>query len=222
MPNHVTNVLHVDNPEVIKSILDDNGYVDFNNIISMPKELEDTEFPVSEETAKITNSIINLVDFLKKTVPQQELEEKTESLYKVLDSVGCSQYTKYVKVYKECGCIDWRSWCLKYWGTKWNAFEQDKSENLKTRVKFSTAWNMPEALYKELSKKFPNETITVEYADEDIGSNCGIVTYKNGEETSSDISDDHTDPEWIKFSLNLQNKKPEDYGYNEHYESVND
>lgn len=77
-------------------------------------------------------------------------------------------------------CDNWYDWNVKHWGTKWNSSEtfvvNDKE------VEFDTAWSTPEPIFKAISKKY-NTTVKVGFADEAIGENCGILAYKNGEET---------------------------------------
>ncbi len=69
-------------------------------------------------------------------------------------------------------------WCIEHWGTKWNAgdigFDYDS-------ILFETAWATPLPIWEAISKRFPTMQLTVEYADEDEGRNCGILVYSNGE-----------------------------------------
>lgn len=69
-------------------------------------------------------------------------------------------------------------WCIKHWGTKWNAYDIGFGYD---DICFCTAWNTPLPIWAELSKRFPELYLEVEYADEDRGSNCGTLTYLNGE-----------------------------------------
>jgi hypothetical protein len=69
-------------------------------------------------------------------------------------------------------------WCNANWGTKWNAY--DIAFDYDT-VSFQTAWSTPEPIWQELSKRFPDMQLEVEYADEDRGANCGRLVYRNGE-----------------------------------------
>ena len=39
---------------------------------------------------------------------------------------------------------------------------------------------MPEEIYRAMSKHFPDVIFYVQYADEDIGSNCGEIRLRNG------------------------------------------
>ncbi|MFV3292565.1 hypothetical protein ACNFBR_28010 [Pseudomonas sp. NY11955] len=48
-------------------------------------------------------------------------------------------------------------------------------------LSFDTAWNAPVPVFKALSALPPAEDITVVFADEDIGSNCGTLKLKAGD-----------------------------------------
>ena len=74
---------------------------------------------------------------------------------------------------------DWYNWRIQNWGTKWNAYDQIKTEK-PNELYFLTAWSAPSEIYEALTKKFPNLTIEVDYADEDIGCNCGKMVFKDG------------------------------------------
>ena len=76
------------------------------------------------------------------------------------------------------GKVSWYSWNTENWGTKWNAYDVDRRSE--TDLKFETAWSHPVPVVKALSEKFPNVDIRVRYADEDIGSNLGEYTIRNG------------------------------------------
>ena len=74
-------------------------------------------------------------------------------------------------------CSDWYSWHVHFWGTKWNSSETYVIDDY--NVEFDTAWNMPEEIFREISKKY-NTTVEVEYADEGIVENSGRTVYENG------------------------------------------
>lgn len=75
--------------------------------------------------------------------------------------------------------IDWYSWRLDKWGTKWNAYHDYVNEYNQT-LSFDTAWSCPFEIFDELSKYTP---VTVMYADEDTGHNYGIIRFENGKRT---------------------------------------
>lgn len=70
-------------------------------------------------------------------------------------------------------------WCRNNWGTKWNSYEAEQTDN--DSFSFLTAWMTPEPVIKQLSILFPDISIHVEYADEDFGNNCGWYRYCRGE-----------------------------------------
>lgn len=137
MPNWVKSSIKVSgNAEAIKELVDfvksEKSDFDFNKIVPMPQELEDTTYPVAQLNKELL--------------------------------------AKY-------GFDNWYSFSIEKWGTKWNASEAyfDKSTN---QFSFQTAWSFPYPIIEELIKKFPNVDFLVEYADEDIGYNCGKFTSK--------------------------------------------
>lgn len=84
------------------------------------------------------------------------------------------------------GYPTWYEFALENWGTKWNAYDVIVDEDF---IQFDTAWATPEPIIAKLSEMLPRATITVAFADEDIGYNCGIYTYCNGKLIeSSDMS----------------------------------
>lgn len=74
------------------------------------------------------------------------------------------------------GFTDWFDWSVTNWGTKWNIDSPYLDEyDDKIVYEFETAWSMPIEIAKHIFKYFANDEIEIlwEYADEDIGSNCG-------------------------------------------------
>lgn len=113
----------------------------------------------------------------------------------------------------------------KYWGTKRNAYGQNAKDNTPTKLIFQTAWKHPIPIIKTLSEKFPEHEIKVNFADEDIGKNCGYYTIKNGffiEKNIAPKPSDMTDKEkskWREFAFKLafKGENPKDYGFNENF-----
>lgn len=87
---------------------------------------------------------------------------------------------------------NWYTVQIDRWGTKWNAYGIERNSD--TEIEFETAWSHPLPVIKALTEKFPEDVISVKYADEDLGSNFGQYTAKNGEfvqqEDFSSLSDD--------------------------------
>lgn len=54
-------------------------------------------------------------------------------------------------------------------------------------LEFFTAWSSVPTILEALSRKYPDQTISYRWADEDIGSNVGEAVYKNGEMIDANI-----------------------------------
>ena len=106
------------------------------------------------------------------------------------------------------------SWCIANWGTKWNSYGYDSfdtSDNTDT-IFFLTAWSAPHPILEKLTTMFPTITFEHEWADEDIGSNCGRRTYYDGERTEEYYPD--YGKESIEFAASVMDKQlEEDLGY---------
>lgn len=96
------------------------------------------------------------------------------------DDMTNDEKQRLIRLYGHDGWYDWR---IANWGTKWDCYEHEHEKGSNT-WEFQTAWNSPESILKYLSGKFPTTIFTVRYADEDLGSNCGIYEIKDGKITS--------------------------------------
>lgn len=116
----------------------------------------------------------------------------------------------YINNILQYGADSWYDWCCENWGTKWNATNTYIVDD--TEIEFSTAWSCPVNIFKELSRQFSGVEIVVEFADEDIGSNCGKITFLNGEIEEYIDMDGDTD-----FALEVLGYDKEEY-----YEMINE
>lgn len=74
--------------------------------------------------------------------------------------------------------FNWYNWHVKYWGTKWGAYDcHTKIGKSYIQFVFSTAWNLAYPVMEKLALMGYN--IEIKYADEDLGSNCGKLTYSS-------------------------------------------
>lgn len=86
---------------------------------------------------------------------------------------------------KKYGKNNWYDWRCENWGTKWNAYETQISEDY---IQFRTAWNMPTPVLKKLSEIFQDVKIVVLMSDEGLLDNYGVI-FKDGEEDVNKIID---------------------------------
>jgi hypothetical protein len=63
---------------------------------------------------------------------------------------------------KEYGYTDWYHWQVYNWGTKWDTSDcyLDYADEESASWYFSTAWSPPEGIYNELSRRFPDLSIS--------------------------------------------------------------
>ena len=109
------------------------------------------------------------------------------------------------------GKNNWYDWSLANWGTKWGAYGYDESVDYsanKDSLRFLTAWSAPHPVIEKLSQMFPALTIEHEWADEDIGSNCGRRIYYDGEQIEEYYPD--YGRESIEFAAAVMDRQPEE------------
>lgn len=108
------------------------------------------------------------IDF-DKIIPEPKIETECPDDCKVNKS-------SHVELDKDRPWFDWYAWRVKYWGTKWGAYDC-YTEIGKSWIQFvfSTAWSLAYPVIQKLALMGYN--IEVKYADEDWGHNCGKLTY---------------------------------------------
>jgi hypothetical protein len=198
MPNFIQNRLTIlgDNYESIKSdMASEEKDVDFFKILPIPAELlnifEDKFLvPLTDESLK-DEPFLKVMQALK-------AENNAETTKNFLQ--GVSNYLKY-------GHISEYSWVLEHWGTKWEAHGLFDERTKGREIYFQTAWTSPFNLIHFLSKKYPDNSFKIEYADETAGVNCGVVVYKNGDTLVDTILEDETRAAYdLSFDLYPGNK----------------
>lgn len=202
MPNHITNILSFKGNEedinrlkiFIKS--DDEQLIDFKKIVPFPKELENTVSPIQKYITK-EEYILQEKRLVKNELTE---DEKKWGISRYLTKELSEEYIN------NFGSDNWYDWNCYNWGTKWNAYDTyDNGDD----ISFDTAWSTPYNVILQLSKIFPEINITLQYADEDIGHNVGIIEFYNGEETSSNIPSN--EDEALELAANI---KGDDYYLN--------
>ena len=181
MPNYVRhNVVIRGNKEDIARCYEqitkgEDGF-SFNNIIPMPESLHVT-----------CGSISAIADVWRRANDEgkKEIEEKKKLTDK--EKAEIQQIADNIAKY---GYPTWYEWSIDKWGTKWDACgpgcDHDEEE---ININFDTAWSTPLPVFKELSKQFLDLVIYVEYADEDMGYNCGTYALFKGDIQTEDSRD---------------------------------
>ena len=175
MPNHVTTVITADTA-VLEALSGENGLVDFNALIPMPKALKHltAEFKVVK-----TSFEAEQINSRENASPMATVMGWTH------ETIHAITQDEHDKLRAEYGrALSWYDWNTTNWGTKWNAYSIE-GDPVEGTIQFDTAWSHPEPIIEALSKKFPEAVISVKFADEDLGSNLGEYTIVNGEEIDS-------------------------------------
>lgn len=104
------------------------------------------------------------------------------------------------------GYTTWYDWCIWNWGTKWNSYDPCKEQA--NGLCFSTAWSAPHPVIEALAAKYPKVRIVHEWADEDIGNNCGTREYEDGKCIAEYYPDG--EEESVEFAYDVWDRTPED------------
>lgn len=114
---------------------------------------------------------------------------------------------------RQYGAPTWYEWALQHWGTKWNAYGCDKDAigyQDSDALYFQTAWSAPHPVLKKLAERFPEIELEHEWADEDIGHNCGGCSYKGGKRIEE--YEPGSEKEAIEFACRMWECDPLDLG----------
>ena len=107
---------------------------------------------------------------------------------------------------------NWYDWSIENWGSKFNAYDFEILPKVRDGIAFNTAWSAVPKVVQCISERFPEVEMEYAWADEDFGSNTGMLEYKNGEIRSVFIPEDRT-KEAFQFAAALQGASIEDFGY---------
>lgn len=168
MPNHVINKVKFTAPAATVEAFVQKHFIatedgekgfDFNTVIPIPSRLANihtgcTTLPSGERVREWVTE-----DGVRKAVDSEALV-------------------------KQYGASNWYDWAIQNWGTKWNAYSHyvpEQHSETEIEWSFETAWSCPEPVFEQLAAQYPDAKIVIRYADEDLGSNCGILIYKEGE-----------------------------------------
>lgn len=239
MPNHVTNILRIgklngfDLGAVRATFLNDQRKVDFNKIVAMPECLRDFSAH-SGVTSRAEMALGLLKEPTRDTGDIQSLTSNMHFSNAMRDATrpvaekDVNDVIRAIKNYAECGFITWYEWAIQNWDTKWNAYQQPDEgfEDGATEFEFQTAWSHPYDLITKISEANPAVRFDVQFADEDLGSNCGTYSIKDGLRSDENIA-----PRWgdqsgdqkktfmkLAFRINYGDDDPATHGYDKNWE----
>jgi len=211
MPNWVTTNIK-SSPRVIQAMLNEEGKIDFSRIVPLPcRLLVGQDISVSAETLakKETNAALNA----NSLIASLEASNRRHINREQLNPPELAQLEAMLINIQECGYPHPMAAAIDLWGTKWNACEQSADPEAGTAT-FATAWSLPKPVLIALSTQYPDELISIEFADEDIGYNCGSLELLGGEITKQHIAEKNRNPDeharWKAFAYRVKGWNPEE------------
>lgn len=229
MPNHIENIITLkgDKQQIdamlnkIKSDEYGAGTIDFNKIIPMPESLNIEAGSRTDKGLKLYKEFIGEclldrkeTDVLK--VTEKALAEAEKAFLNRRTDVKPDEWKLGKAAWnniQKYGAPTWYEWCINNWGTKWNAYGYDKNSDYSSEksLRFQTAWSAPQPVIERLSAMYPDVTFEQEFADEDLGANCGRKCYRNGECTESYYPESLKDG--IEFACRVWDYDPADLDF---------
>ena len=212
MPNHITNILTVKGEDwrvkkVFELIKQDDRLIDFDKIIPMPPSLRVTSGSNVDNAISIllnnTQKFTEMLDYpWVKEMNITDIEGVKNQIFKNLSPQDFYEAKVSLDNLEKYGHANWYEWSIANWGTKWNSYDNNLIDE--NSISFDTAWSTPFPVIQKLAEGFPELTFEVKFADEDIGSNCGIYVFDNGNLVKEYLPKGY---EATKFAL-----KVKDYG----------
>lgn len=195
------------------------GSFDFNKLLPMPKELDIESGSRTDKGLKLIQEYHHALADLERQKPGLSFAEyelslrQCEELYqkkRIADPAAWALGEQAYNNIQRFGCPTWYEWRNRNWGTKWNAYEFPLLEKDSHTMEFFTAWNSIPKIITLLSRKYPEQTITYRWADEDIGHNVGEITLKDGEVTDINVPADGS-REAYEMAAKIMNINLSDY-----------
>ncbi len=223
MPNHVTNIVKFSGntdriQEMLKRIQNDEygrGTVDFNKIIPMPEALDIRAGSMTRRGLEAYQGFVAVYTLAgtRTGLDLLNIPQKSESVFlSVRTDIKPEEWALGKAAFQNIqkyGAPTWYEWCIQNWGTKWNAYDCDIAPD-GTQIKFLSAWSAPHPILQKLSEMYPDIVMEHQWADGDLGVNCGQRSYRGGA-----ILDEYY-PDYgkrsVEFACQVMGAEPEDYG----------
>src|SRR5690606_31988267 len=171
--------------EVLRTMLNEEGRVDFNKVLPFTGHFPWDGISCAAEMAA---EIVTATPLDEKPLLASLQQHNRQSINVLkFDDETFEQFVQMLRNKRACGYFHSMDFARSAWGTKWNAYDQTLEID-EGRVQFDTAWSCPVPVFEALSKQHHDAEIVVQFADEDIGSNCGTITLKGGQIIAQDVA----------------------------------
>lgn len=199
MPNWITNKITAPK-HVIEAVVNAQGHIDFNLIAPFPGPRGSEWDGIFGDAETAAEQVLGLPLNSHPLIAAMEESNRRDIDVKKLNDTSFKQFIGMLENHRACGYLHSMEWQRDKWGTKWNVCEPKHDMEAGT-MQFDTAWSCPKPALAELSKRFPDDEITITFADEDIGSNCGTFTLKAGVAIDGDMA-----PNWSAMTAEQRTK----------------
>ena len=190
MANWVRNRIvfkEADGMEAFKEKFVKDRVFSFNNVIEMPKSLNIERGSESHRALEVYLHSLGKKDADELAVKIGKdiaiSDREYDQRYGKLSKEALKKYLELGKTqvdnYRKYGYTDWYGWRNANWGTKWDAVVVS-ADGLS--IIFDTAWDCPMPIIERIAKALKNYTFALEYADENIGYNCGAYIFQDGKQ----------------------------------------
>lgn len=177
MPNHVKNIVSISgSKESIARCSEQifkGGKFSFENIKPMPEEL-------NVECGSLSYTAMDWMKADK--IGRKNIEKSIQEKYGINNREAKARLQRYIDNVAKYGHTTWYEWHCEHWGTKWDAYDIEVLERNEEfiQINFFTAWSTPLQAIKTLAEQYPDLSIDVDFADENVGYNCGSYGFTEG------------------------------------------
>jgi len=206
---------------------------DFNQFIPMPEELQGTESGSVVDDGMALHGYIKVNEFLPDSGIHYVGKDKAlgrmlsfhwakeagittwqdiEADIRKRHPDAANKGRKAIENYEKYKAIDWYSWAVSHWGTKWGAYdyvERERSDGV-FECTFDTAWSDPEPIYEAMEIRFPTLKFEVWWFDEgwNHAGERTRVPNKDAEIIALDGPDPESDPKSLELHIKVYGESP--------------
>ena len=210
MPNYVRNrVFFEGSPGEIRQMLESVradglglGSIDFQKILPMPESLD---IESGTRTDRARKKVLEYRRALARGADVSALEK-----WKKENPADWALGEKAQDNMERYGHTSWYGWCIDNWGTKWPALHQEELCPTSVHMNFDTAWSFPRGVLRKLSADWPDIGFVCQWADEDVGNNCGEVLFRAG--LAAELYLPEGNREAVEFTAEVWETTPREWG----------
>jgi hypothetical protein len=146
----------------------ENDLIISGNIDLVKKVLEGIKKINPIQQASNPNCPQDIIDLVAKAYEKGELKEINDE--SAVDFNTAIKYPPELAYGNPLNPNDGYNWCIKNWGTKWNASDPKITLYKRSaKIKFNTAWGPPNPVITAWSKKFPKVRFSLRFYE------CGMA-----------------------------------------------